>query len=155
VHGLQRSRCLNMLRRILNELVLEEINEDCYKVDQEFWPQITAMLAPQMGGSPDSRGTPPGPPQAPRSRLPQKLFGIFGGYAVALFQSRVKSSGSRWAGSEAMGAPRKHALVMERRGRLASAPVRYRAAGRTAGSLSGRPAVEYRSFTVAAQRLIV
>jgi hypothetical protein len=72
------------------EEVLEEINEDCYTVDQEFWPKITAMQAPQVGGSPESRDTPPGPPQAPRPRLPQKLFKILGSYAVALFDCHFR-----------------------------------------------------------------
>ena len=45
---------------------------------------------PQLGGSPESRGTPPAPPQAPRPRLPQKLFDILGRYAVALFDCQYR-----------------------------------------------------------------
>ena len=72
------------------EAVLEEINEDQYKIDHEYWPEITAMQAPQMGGGPDSRGTPPGPPQAPRPKLPQKLFRILGRYAAASFECHYR-----------------------------------------------------------------
>jgi hypothetical protein len=78
------------ITRHLGDVAIEQIAEDQYRVDAQFWPELKAMKVSKFGlmahlGLEDGVG-----PAPPRPKLPTKLFRILGEYAIDLFDCEYR-----------------------------------------------------------------